>query len=368
MLSVVRNSVQAAVIIGITFSLAIAVASGFVVHEASRNPPRAVVPHDMPSMYAPDPEVGYVMKPNLSLRDGAESFDGYFINDRGFRIGRSSREASSQADILVVGCSQTYGQGVSYEDTFAAIIGQKLNRTVANLGVSSYGGVSSVLLARRFKDLNPSILVYGFWEDHLYRNVAKCATSYAPFCISLPYFTCRGEVCRTHPPADNAAPMSLTHEYARDLGKGRQGYGFMNDVYWTGRLLLQQLLLTTGVADKYVQLSEPSTLRAATFAFFGLVAKETNDLGVKPIVVFIPYYFDDVIHDTPDYVLEGARKSGVHLVPLTNRFRAEVAVNPRSLAIPGDGHLTPRAHRIIAEEVVNHVVTQGVLQGERGVQ
>jgi hypothetical protein len=175
-------------------------------------------------------------------------------------------------------------------------------------------------------------------------------------------------VCRIEPAGDNANSMHLTQEYTRDLGQGRNSYGFANDVYWTGRLLMQQFLLKSGLADMYVREYNESTVRAATVAFLDMVVKEAKNLGATPILVFIPYYFDDMIHETPDYVIEAARKSGVHLVTLTTRFRGEVAVHPGSLAIPGDGHLSARAHGIIAEAVVDHVVTNGLLDSGRGAQ
>jgi hypothetical protein len=318
----------------------------------------------MPSVYMPDAEVGYVLKPNISFRTAGDSTVDYHINDRGYRVGRPGEKAPSHADVLVVGCSQAYGQSVSYEQTFAAVIGEKLGVSVANLGVSSYGGISSMLLAKRFKDMRPSILVYGFWEDHLYRNVAKCTTSFAPFCVSLPYFSCQKNGCRLNPPGDNAHPMQLTQQYARDLGQGRQSRGFANDLYWTGRLLMQRVLLNTGLADQYVRISDPMLLRTATVAFIDMVVTQAKDLGAVPLLVFIPYYFDDVVHDTPAYVIEAAEAGGVHFVTLTDRFRGEAAANPGHLAIPGDGHLSAAGHRIVAEMVVDHVVKHGLVHNQ----
>jgi hypothetical protein len=362
-MQIVKQSVLATVV---TLTLTASTAAGFVVWEASHNPPRVQVPHDMPSVYVPDGDVGYVLKSNLSFKSSANSTIEYYTNERGIRSSRPGEKAPIQADILVVGCSQTFGQSVPYEATFAAVIGQELGVRAVNLGVSGYGGINSLLLARRFRDLQPAILVYGFWEDHLYRNVAKCINSHAPFCLSQPFLSCQdGDSCRIVPPKNNVESMYLTQAYARDLGQGRDFYRFTDDVYWTGRLLAQRFLLQLGLADKYVQVTDPVVLRAATFAFFDLLVKETEALGVVPVVAFIPSYFDDVITGAPDYVVEASKSAGVPFLDLSEPFRREVAVHPGSLPIPGDGHMSARAHRIVAEAVVDHIVSQKLLSGAR---
>jgi hypothetical protein len=168
------------------------------------------------------------------------------------------------------------------------------------------------------------------------------------------------------PPKNNAGSMRLTQAYAYDLGQGRDSYGLADDIYWTGRLLAQQLLLQFGLTDKYVQVTDPVSLRAATFAFFDLLVKETEALGVVPIVAFIPSYFNDVVHGVPDYVVEASKRTGVTFVDLSVRFREEVAIHPGSLPIPGDGHMSVRAHRIVAEAVRDHIVSHKLLSSASG--
>lgn len=364
-MQIVKQGALAATVV--TVMLLAATVVGFVVWEASHNPPRVQVPYDMASVFAPDVEVGYVLKPHLRFMSSANSPIEYYTNERGFRSSGPDEKSPTQADILVVGCSQTFGQSVPSEATFAAVIGQELGVSTINLGVSGYGGINSLLLSRRFKDLQPSILVYGFWEDHLYRNLAKCINSYAPFCISQPSFSCaEGGSCRILPPKNNAGSMRLTQTYAYDLGQGRDSYGFAADIYWTGRLLAQRLLLKVGLTDKYVQATDPISLRAATFALFDLLVKETQALGVVPIVAFIPSYFNDVIHGVPDYIVEASKRTGVTFVDLSVRFREEVAIHPGSLPIPGDGHMSVRAHRIVAEAVRDHIVSHKLLSRASG--
>jgi hypothetical protein len=307
-------------------------------------------------MFQPDPEVGYILKPRQTIKSEGSSSVVYYVGDRGIRVGSQNASLPNVVEILAVGCSQTYGQGLPYEKTFPEQIAKIIGVRVANLGVSGYGGLSSLYLAGRFRDLQPRVLVYGFWEDHLYRNLARCANSHSPYCISLPYFSCDAETCdRIREAENNRISMWLTERYVRDLGSGRSAYPFANDLYWTAQLLLRRVLLGFGLADRYVQVTDVAALRTSTKKFFSLLRKETETWGMKAIVVFIPYYFNDDIHNVPDYVIESALSENIPLVYLTDQFRDEVVRHPGSLAIPGDGHMTARAHRIVAEAVAKQI-------------
>lgn len=331
--------------------------------EAIEHPPRTEIPYDLPSMFQPDREVGYVFRAGQTIKSKGLPAVVYHIGDRGIRVGSQNASLPTTVEILAVGCSQTYGQGVPYEEAFPERIAKILGVRVANLGVSGYGGLSSLYLAGRFRDLQPRVLVYGFWEDHLYRNLARCANSHSPYCISLPYFSCDAGTCdRIREPKDNQIPMWLTEKYVRDLGSGRGVYPFANDLFWTAQLLFRRVLVGLRLADRYVQVTDEAALRTSTKKFFSLLREKTEAWGMKAIVVFIPYYFNDDIHNIPNYVIESALSENIPLVNISDRFRDEVVLHPGSLAIPGDGHMTSRAHRIVAEAVAEQIRTLRLLQ------
>ena len=284
-----------AIIAANMFIAAAVAAGGFAVWQAIRQPPRAPVPYDVPSLNDPDPQVGWTLKASFSSTDCRNPLVKYHTNDRGFRAAEPGEVAPRKVDVIVVGGSQSFGAGVPYGGTFAAVLEDELGLRVANLSVGSYGGVASVLLTDRFADLRPSLLIYGFWEDHLFRNLAKCQNSYAPYCVSQPHLSCAdGETCRLVPPGDNTQSMRLMMDYVRDQGQGRATYGFLSDLYWTVRLTAQTLLRQAGLADQYVRVSDPATLKDATSAFFELIANRANLLGASPVVVFIPLYFNNI--------------------------------------------------------------------------
>ena len=79
-------------------------------------------------------------------------------------------------ELILIGGSFTQGAGVSDSETFAYQLQSKLvNYNVLNYGQSGYGSVQSLLLLNEvLKKKNKSkIIIYGFINHHLRRNVAR---------------------------------------------------------------------------------------------------------------------------------------------------------------------------------------------------
>src|SRR5262249_26973643 len=98
---------------------------------------------------ATDPDVGY------SPADGtfvvhATGWNGARITIRhGLRVNPSFTPTSGGDPILAVGGSFVFGDKVSDDETWPAILERRLNRRVVNGGVSGYGPVQAVLRAER---------------------------------------------------------------------------------------------------------------------------------------------------------------------------------------------------------------------------
>ena len=56
---------------------------------------------------------------------------------------------------------------------------------VRNYAEPYYGSVQSYLMLERFAN-ESNLLIYGFMDDHLYRNVTPCIRSYVPICVHVP--------------------------------------------------------------------------------------------------------------------------------------------------------------------------------------
>ena len=83
--------------------------------------------------------------------------------------------------LLVVGCSFTFGWGVSDEETFAARLQERLPLQVVNHGVTGYGTYQSLLLLERLlaEGPVPSRILYAYADGHELRNVAHPLWTYS---------------------------------------------------------------------------------------------------------------------------------------------------------------------------------------------
>lgn len=95
----------------------------------------------------PDEVLGVV--PSSSTRPGG-------FDDWGFR----NSEVPGTADIVVIGDSQTYGNGVRMEDTWPYVLGRLMGRRVYNMSLAGYGPNQYLhLLETKALSLNPRMIV-----------------------------------------------------------------------------------------------------------------------------------------------------------------------------------------------------------------
>ncbi len=99
------------------------------------------------------------------------------INSLGFRdVEMSPEKKDSDYRIMVLGCSNTVGWGVPYENVFTTLIEEKLNRDkkskqyqVINAGVGNYNTyLESIQLMERITQIDPNMVVL-----HYYINDAE---------------------------------------------------------------------------------------------------------------------------------------------------------------------------------------------------
>lgn len=87
--------------------------------------------------------------------------------------------------IISIGGSFTWGHGINNEKTFSSILERKLNTRVKNYGMASYGTLQSYQILKNHKD-DAKLIIYGFIDDHINRNVSTCTHSYGIYCIKAP--------------------------------------------------------------------------------------------------------------------------------------------------------------------------------------
>jgi lysophospholipase L1-like esterase len=78
---------------------------------------------------------------------------------RGYR----NRRALSEAEIVTLGDSWTYGAGVSSDAAWPYVLSERLNRPVYNMGVPGTGPLQSQEILRRALQLHPKVIIFGFY-------------------------------------------------------------------------------------------------------------------------------------------------------------------------------------------------------------
>lgn len=137
-----------------------------VIYSVDSNPSGAFVGDD---------ELGIKLNPGtyqITLNNEL-SFDAVH-NARGERVINLNEKLDTLPEILLLGCSFTYGYGVDYDQTFAAIIQEAFpNYKVVNKGVPGYGTVQSYLQLKAYlsKNKKPAAILLNFSTLHLDRNV-----------------------------------------------------------------------------------------------------------------------------------------------------------------------------------------------------
>lgn len=299
-----------------------------------------------------DSIVGYKYEPYVHYSYVEKGRDAKIIHvyyDRfGARVSSEENESHVPSDILVIGGSQTWGQGVEQEETFSAHLARALHLNSVNLGVSSYGGVSSLLMLKRNLSIfKPKYIVYGFWQDHINRNVIPCVENGLPVCEKRPTISKMNTKKLVILPADNNSDsMRAVKEW---YTAGRADFWF--SLKWTWKKLVWNLYKILHRSPNLNPLQTDEGKKKATLYVLHEMSKISENANAKLIVIFIPYYFQKRISPMPDYISQASKKDNFILVNMEVAFRKMFQAGD-SIAIPYDGHMSPQAHLVIAKQVL----------------
>jgi hypothetical protein len=198
---------------------------------------------------------------------------------------------------------------------------------------------------RRHISSSTRYVIYGFWYDHFRRNVRPCANTHRPFCTPLPVvIEERGQF-----------GVSLFSDPFRAVERARvwdEG-GSRDSMDWvTARMEYDALLSRFGVTDVAPDQFSEWEIVAATF-LLGEMAAHTKLHGAKFVVVYIPSYFQSPA-PIPKPLENWLRKNNIQFVDAWQILDTMISTG-ESPGIPGDFHLTARAHRLIGDAVHAHV-------------
>lgn len=342
-------------------ALGLAVVVGYFALRAYRDPfPKIAMRLEGDWIIAPDDKIGFVPKPGgATFREHLDTGIRYWIytDQRGARVDRPGEETPAHVDILTVGGSFSHGHGVENQETFTRRLGNAFAVPVANLAFGSFGTVQSAILLERNLDLEPKIVIYGFIEDHLRRNLAPCAPSYAPYCLPVAFIDFDG-VGRPflHPPMmEYFSPRQNRAFFYQVLMQ--DGFGW-RDVLWRMKIDLFRIRETSRISYRS---DSPSKTKALEFLLSKMVAA-VEDIGGRLIVMYIPGSRRPVRSAPPELLqaISGHDVEYLDLAPLMSDHYTE----PRAAKLfLDDGHPTVSGHELMADALGNLIRGRHLLAG-----
>lgn len=279
----------------------------------------------------------------------------------GFRVPLSGVEPAGGPVVLALGDSFTFGTGCRAEETYAARVGAALHGRVLNAGCSGYGLAQMLERARQVMSTVRPDLVLVQASTWLPDRAARPLRASLFGLLPVPYYAAGpGGRPAWRPPLFTSKLFDLPISRYRDTAKGPLDWAafvanvgfplFLHDDAWWVRMRLAQ---STG------RLPEGAEERAISAAFYGEMARLCQERGARMVVV----------------VLDGAGKrrvvpaelglpAGVPLVDTNPGLYARISGTDRrsylrayghwrgSPPVLVDEHPNPRAHAIVAEQVL----------------
>lgn len=271
-----------------------------------------------------------------------------YTDRRGARVSRPGAQTPERVDLLTVGCSFSWGDGVEAVDTFTERLGRRLGIATANLALAAYSGLNALQALQRNLDLKPKVIVYGFIETHRFRNLSSCAPSYPPYCMPVSYvsFDGRGRPRAERPHLEYFSP-ELYRQYYREVLSQEASFT-LADVLWRIRVDLLQY-------PERRRLPYPTDLLSQRKGM-NLVLREmveaTHSAGARLVVVYIPSLERGRAGPPPRPLLDAMAGRDLVYLSLEGPVRDYYGDPGRPpLNLPNDAHPAAVAHELIAREL-----------------
>jgi hypothetical protein len=286
----------------------------------------------------------------------------------GIRVEGINQRKNDQFDILVVGESNTWGQGVPLSKTYASLLGGRLGMSVANLGLIASSGVQNLLIVRRFLKKKPKLIIYGFFEEHFSSNTRRCPNIDSPVCLGRPIIKFTSNSAKiSHPWFTNKNLQDYRNWYrdtsnASNLSRARR-------MYWRLRILVRIF------AEKYIRslkrsfgdwpavATEQNWQQQIAAANFVVSEMKTmaDSVGAKLVVVYLPIFFSQKILAPPKDFLDHIKKIDVLFIDMEPKW-TERRRNKEPFYFAHDMHLNCEGHRDVAEEIFAELKLQNKIR------
>ena len=319
------------------------------------------------SIYQNDSYTGYTIRPNLAADLPITPDTAYtvYTDSLGVRVDAAGKHAPANPAVIVIGDSQTFGMGVSHDQTYSSALSRELGAEVTNLGVPGYGTVSALRRLEKFGNLHPKVIVLGHYFDHPRRNINTCSPAFAVFtCITVPYLAARPNgTFIVNEPGDNTFALGQITSYFNYVTGQGPGYSVWLDYFWSGLRRTRDILETLRLIDFYPYKDpiDPPIAEATTRLLLERLRNQAAMMGAQPVVLYIPDYFGARVEPAPDYLTRIARELDIPLVDPTNEIQDIKEHDPEHLSVPNDGHLQGTPNRRIAHLLAERIRELGLL-------
>jgi hypothetical protein len=276
-----------------------------------------------------------------------------YTDDRGARVDGAGHKSPPKVEILSVGDSFTWGHGLQNEDSYTSHVASLLGASASNLALAAYGTTQSLQVLERNLDLGPKLVIYGVIAHHFWRNVSPCAPSDYRFCMDVSHvdWNAAGRPYIA-PPFSNGVRRLEMHVHGN----------FVNPARWLehgGDVVFSRAYQAWG------SLREPDDARKDEAMAFLLreMLRTTRKKNAKLLVVFLTTAFFDAPPSLPGIIR--ALGSDVHYLDTTEAFRRQRDTGGPSPYILGDGHPNAIGHALIAQQIVDYVRRENLLDAPR---
>jgi len=315
-----------------------------------------------------DSELGFVPIPDSR---GAETM--WIGNDiparydkYGFRVPLEDQKSASLNQhpiLLTLGCSFTYGAGTSAEDAYPYLVGQYLEGTSRNAGVSGYGLSQMMVLAKRLVPIHkPDYLLvqYSPWL------VSRAQNQFAPTYfgkVPAPYFFVRKNELVLHPPVFKAKIMDLPIDRYRNTQVSLiDKVSFLWNVGLPLFIHDDFNMSSYNVIRVFGWVPEPATNpEQITKYVYEEIAKVARENGARLVIVILggdhnPVQVPEGLFP-PDSIIVNAHAALIEHLPIVNQETYEKLYfhwrgSPLRIV---DTHPNENAHRIIAEAIIQKI-------------
>ena len=302
-----------------------------------------------------------VLKPNV---DVGCAWNGYRWHHHGDRYGYRNPYSVSQADLVLLGDSMTYGHGVEETSTAAHFLRQELGRTVVNLGWMGDSPIQYVARLRNYAlPLHPLVVVVFFFQNDFddilaYRSPDAIRRFVANGEGSESGRYSRDELAADCPPAptrfgDRIGEHLLTFRVLR----------FLSEPHPRRPVGPEPPFVAVPPLDEEVALEGSEQLAVDYLgAASVMMAASAREAGVRLVFSVIPTVgVGRNLQLVRQRVCAASKAVNVPFLDLIGKFAIDGRLEQRGDYLARDGHLSEQGHRRVAREVAAFIREQRLL-------